>query len=103
MKLKPLFALAALAAVTLSNPVFASAELAQKKNCMACHAVDKKLVGPSYKDVAVKYADQKDAVVKLAEKVIKGGSGAWGQIPMPANAVTPDEAKTLVTWILSQK
>ncbi|MBP8272599.1 MAG: c-type cytochrome [Sphaerotilus sp.] len=101
--MKLLFALAALAITTLSSPVFANAELAQKKNCMACHAVDKKLVGPAYKDIAAKYAGQKDAVAKLSEKVIKGGSGAWGQIPMPANAVTPDEAKTLVTWVLSQK
>jgi cytochrome c len=101
--MKSLFALAALAAVTLSSPAFANAELAQKKNCMACHAVDKKLVGPAYKDIAAKYAGQKDAVAKLSEKVIKGGSGAWGQIPMPANAVTPDEAKTLVTWVLAQK
>jgi cytochrome c len=101
--MKPLFALAALAAVTLSSSVFANAELAQKKNCMACHAVDKKLVGPAFKDIAAKYAGQKDAVAQLSEKVIKGGSGAWGQIPMPANAVTPDEAKTLVAWVLSQK
>ena len=101
--MKPLFALAALAITTLSSPVFANAELAQKKNCMACHAVDKKLVGPAFKDIAAKYAGQKDAVAKLSEKVIKGGSGAWGQIPMPANAVTPDEAKTLVTWVLAQK
>jgi cytochrome c len=101
--MKSLFALAALAAMTLSSPAFANAELAQKKNCMACHAVDKKLVGPAYKDIAAKYAGQKDAVAKLSEKVIKGGSGAWGQIPMPANAVTPDEAKTLVTWVLAQK
>jgi cytochrome c len=101
--MKPLLALAALAIATLSGPVFANAELAQKKNCMACHAIDKKVVGPGYKDIAAKYAGQKDAVAKLAEKVIKGGSGAWGQIPMPANAVTPDEAKTLVTWVLSQK
>jgi cytochrome c len=101
--MKSLFALAALATVTLSSPAFANAELAQKKNCMACHAVDKKLVGPAFKDVAAKYAGQKDAVAKLSEKVIKGGSGAWGQIPMPANAVTPDEAKTLVTWVLAQK
>ncbi|MDZ7858256.1 c-type cytochrome [Sphaerotilus sp.] len=101
--MKTLFALAALAITTLSSPVFANAELAQKKNCMACHAVDKKLVGPAYKDIAAKYAGQKDAVAKLSEKVIKGGVGAWGQIPMPANAVTPDEAKTLVTWVLAQK
>ena len=101
--MKSLFALAALAAMTLSSPAFANAELAQKKNCMACHAVDKKLIGPSYKDIAAKYAGQKDAVAKLSEKVIKGGVGAWGQIPMPANSVTPDEAKTLVTWVLAQK
>ncbi|WP_293995890.1 c-type cytochrome [Sphaerotilus sp.] len=101
--MKPLFALAALAAVTLSSSVFANAELAQKKNCMACHAVDKKLVGPAFKDIAAKYAGQKDAVAQLSEKVIKGGSGTWGQIPMPANAVTPEEAKTLVAWVLSQK
>ena len=101
--MKPLLALAALAIATLSGPVFANAELAQKKNCMACHAIDKKVVGPGYKDIAAKYAGQKDAVARLAEKVIKGGSGAWGQIPMPANAVTPDEAKTQVTWVLSQK
>lgn len=101
--MKPLFALAALAITTLSSPVFANAELAQKKNCMACHAVDKKLVGPAFKDIAAKYAGQKDAVAKLSEKVIKGGVGAWGQVPMPANAVTPDEAKTLVTWVLAQK
>ncbi len=101
--MKPLFVLAALAITTVSSPVFANAELAQKKNCMACHAVDKKLVGPAYKDIATKYAGQKDAVAKLSEKVIKGGVGAWGQIPMPANSVTPDEAKTLVTWVLAQK
>lgn len=101
--MKPLLALAALATLTLASPAFANAELAQKKNCMACHAVDKKLVGPAFKDIAAKYAGQKDAVAKLAEKVIKGGSGAWGQIPMPANAVTPEEAKTLVTWVLAQK
>lgn len=103
--MKSLFALAALAAITISSPVFAAdvAELAQKKNCLACHAVDKKLVGPSYKDVATKYAGQKDAVAKLSEKIIKGGVGAWGQVPMPANAVTPDEAKQLATWVLGQK
>ncbi len=91
----------AAAAVT---PAFASADLAQKKNCMACHAVDKKLVGPSYKDVAAKYAGQKDAVDKLAQKVIKGGAGVWGQVPMPANAQVNDaEAKQLVTWIMTLK
>ena len=86
------------------GPAFASAELAQQKNCMACHAADKKLVGPSYKEVAAKYAGQKDAVDKLAVKVIKGGAGVWGPVPMPANAQVNDaEAKTLIAWVLSQK
>jgi cytochrome c len=96
-----LFAVAGFGAAT---PALADMALATAKNCMACHAVDKKLVGPSYKDVAAKYAGQKDAVDKLAGKVIKGGSGVWGPIPMPANAqVTPDEAKKLVTWIMTQQ
>ena len=88
----------------VAAPAFAQADLAQKKNCMACHAIDKKLVGPSYKDVAAKYAGQKDAVDKLALKVVKGGSGSWGAVPMPANPqVTEAEAKQLVGWILTQK
>jgi cytochrome c len=83
---------------------FASQELAQKKNCMACHAVDKKLVGPSYKDVAAKYAKDKDATKKLAEKIIKGGKDVWGPVPMPANPqVTPAEAETLAKWVLAIK
>ena len=96
-----LFAAAGLVAAT---PALADMALATAKNCMACHAVDKKLVGPSYKDVAAKYAGQQDAVEKLSTKVIKGGSGVWGPIPMPANAqVTPDEAKKLIAWIMTQK
>src|SRR5438270_7136751 len=86
------------------TPAWAQQDLAQKKNCMACHAIDKKLVGPAYKDVAAKYAGQKDAVDKLAQKVMKGGSGVWGAVPMPANPqVNEAEAKQLVTWVLSQK
>lgn len=82
----------------------AGLDLAKAKNCMACHAVATKLVGPAYKDVAAKYAGQKDAEAKLVNKVIKGGSGVWGAIPMPANAqVNEAEAKTLVKWVLSQK
>lgn len=85
-------------------PAFANQQLAQQKNCMACHAIDKKVVGPAYKEVAAKYAGQKDAVEKLTQKVLKGGSGTWGAVPMPANPqVTEAEAKTLVTWVLSQK
>ena len=93
-----------LLAASLAGPAFAQADLAQKKNCMACHAIDKKVLGPAYKDVAAKYAGQKDAVDKLATKVIKGGTGAWGNIPMPANPqVTEAEAKQLVGWILTLK
>lgn len=95
--------IAAIATVAASS-AFAQADLAQKKNCMACHAIDKKVVGPAYKDVAAKYAGQKDAVDKLALKVVKGGSGVWGAVPMPANAqVTDAEAKQLVQWILTLK
>ena len=92
------------AAAMVAGPAFANADLAQKKNCMACHAVDKKLVGPSYKDVAGKYAGQGDAADKLAQKVLKGGAGVWGPVPMPANPqVNAAEARQLVQWILSTK
>jgi len=85
-------------------PALANQDLARQKNCLACHAVDKKLVGPAYKDVAAKYASDKDAVAKLAKKVREGGVGAWGQIPMPANPQVSDaEAVTLVKWVLSLK
>lgn len=101
--MKKLALLASLATV-IAMPDFANADLAQKKSCLACHAADKKLVGPSYKDVAAKYAGQKDAVAKLAEKIQKGGVGAWGQVPMPANPqVNAEEAKQLATWVLSTK
>nr|ALV86681.1 cytochrome C' [uncultured bacterium 51] len=87
-----------------SMPALANADLAQKKNCMACHATDKKLIGPGYKEVAAKYAGQKDAADKLAQKIVKGGVGAWGQVPMPANPqVSEAEAKQLATWVLSVK
>ena len=90
--------------VMVSLPAMADLQLATARNCMACHAVDKKLVGPSYKDIAAKYAGQKDAADKLEVKVVKGGAGVWGPVPMPANAqVSPDEAKKLVAWVLSQK
>lgn len=85
-------------------PALADVQLATTKNCLACHAVDKKLVGPSFKDIAAKYAGQTDAAIKLQAKVLKGGSGVWGPVPMPANAqVNSDEAKKLVAWILEQK
>lgn len=93
-------------AMTLSvaAPAMADMALATSKNCMACHAVDKKLVGPAYKDVAAKYAGQKDAADKLAAKIMKGGSGVWGPVPMPANTqVNEAEAKKLAAWVLTQK
>ena len=97
-----LLALAALAVT--AGPALADQELAKSKNCMACHAVDKKLVGPAYKDVAAKYAGQKDAVDKLAAKIMKGGSGVWGPVPMPANTqVNEAEAKKLAAWVLTLK
>ena len=87
-----------------SGAAVASADLAKAKNCMACHAADKKLVGPSYKQIAAKYGNDKGAVEKLTRKVREGGAGVWGQVPMPPNPqVSADEAATLVQWVLSQK
>ena len=91
-----------------ASPAFANAELAQKKNCMSCHTVQKKVVGPAFTDVAAKYAGQKDAADKLTQKVLKGGSGAWGAVFMPAMKdanppVSEAEAKLLVQWVLQQK
>jgi len=80
------------------------ADLAKAKNCLSCHLVASKVIGPAYKDVATKYAGQKDAEDKLVQKVLKGGSGVWGTVPMPANTqVTEAEAHILVKWVLSQK
>ena len=101
---KNLFALFALAVTSVSSPVWADQALATSKNCMACHALDKKLVGPSYKDVAAKYAADKTAVDKLATKIQKGGAGVWGPVPMPANTQVNDaEAKKLAAWVLTIK
>ncbi|MDP2448995.1 MAG: c-type cytochrome [Polaromonas sp.] len=92
------------AGFAVSTPALADLQLATAKNCMACHAVATKLVGPSYKDVAAKYAGQKDAVDKLAVKIVKGGAGVWGPVPMPANAqVNTDDAKKLAAWVMTQK
>ena len=85
-----------------SSGVWASADLAKKNNCLACHAVDKKLVGPAYQDVAKKYAGQADAVANLTKSIKAGGSGKWGPIPMPAQAQLSDaDAKALAAWILA--
>jgi cytochrome c len=98
-------ALLIMAAMTaISAPAMADEALAKSKNCMACHAVAKKLVGPSYKDVAAKYAGNAGAADMLAAKIVKGGSGVWGPIPMPANTqVSEAEAKKLAAWVLSLK
>ena len=96
--------LIATATTLLAGPAWADAQLANKKNCLACHQVDKKLVGPAYKDVAAKYAGDKDAADRLAQKIMKGGSGVWGPVPMPANPqVSEAEAKQLAAWVLIQK
>lgn len=88
----------------VSTSAFAQADLAKAKNCLACHAVGSKLVGPAYKDVAAKYAGQKGAEDKLVQKVMKGGAGVWGPVPMPANPqVSEAEARSLVKWVLAQK
>jgi cytochrome c len=93
-----------LAVASVAFPAAASEELAKKHVCFACHTVDKKLVGPSYKDVAAKYRSDKAAAAKLAEKVKNGSQGVWGQVPMPPNATVPDaDIKALLKWILAQK
>jgi len=90
------------AAVLISAPAFASKELAQKNACLACHAPDKKLVGPAYQEIAKKYAGQKDAEANLAKSIKAGGSGKWGPIPMPAQAALSEaDAKTLAAWVLA--
>lgn len=92
------------AGAAVSGQALANPQLAKTKNCMACHSVDNKIVGPAFKDIAKKYAGQKDAEEKLAHKVVKGGGGVWGPVPMPANAqVTEAEARTLVKWVLTLK
>jgi cytochrome c len=88
----------------LALPAQASEELAKKHMCLTCHTLDKKLVGPSYHDVAAKYKGDKAAETKLFDKIKKGGVGVWGQIPMPPNEKVPDaDVKALVKWILSTK
>ena len=81
----------------------AAEALAQKSGCLACHSIDKKVIGPSYKDIAAKYKGDKGAEAKLIAKVKNGGSGVWGPIPMPANSphVKDADIKTMVQWILS--
>lgn len=96
--------LIAAAFVLSGQSAYASPELAKAKNCMACHAVATKVVGPSFKDVATKYAGEAGAEAKMAEKIRKGSTGVWGAIPMPPNTqVNEADAATLAKWVLSQK
>ena len=96
-----------LASLWVPSPVGAAdtagAQLQTKYNCQACHTMDKKLVGPSYKEIAAKYAGDAAAPAKLEQKVKNGGSGVWGAIPMPPNSVPDGDLKTLAEWILAQK
>ena len=98
---KAIFLLAASA--LQAGSAVASEELAKAKNCMSCHTFDKKIVGPSYKDVATKRKAEKGADVALAGKIKNGSKGEWGMVPMPPNNVTEAEAATLAKWILSLK
>ena len=92
------------ALLSTTAPAFADQALAQAKNCLSCHSVERKIVGPAYKDVAKKYAGQKDAADKLTVKIMKGGAGVWGVVPMPVNSqVNEDEARKLANWVLSLK
>ncbi len=87
----------------LSTPAFADRALANAKNCMSCHAIERKLVGPALKDVAARYRGDKAAVDRLAQKIIEGGGGAWGVVRMPSNPqVSEADAKRLAAWVLSQ-
>jgi cytochrome c len=102
--MKNRFILAALAATLAAAPAFAQEDLAKKSGCTACHSVDKKIVGPSFNEVAAKYRNDKTAEAKLVDKVKKGGVGVWGQVPMPPNSAVPDaDIQKLVKWVLSLK
>jgi len=101
---RPFFAIAALAATVTAGPTAASEALAKARNCMACHSVDKKIVGPAYRDIARKFADQPGAAATLSNAILKGSQGVWGRVAMPPNtAVNPEEAHKLAAWVLSLK
>ncbi len=100
---RPVLILAALL-LQAPSPALASAELARSKICLGCHAIDKQQIGPSFKAVAQRYAGQPDAAAKLAQKIMNGGKGVWGAVPMPANPkLTADEARRLAEWVLTVK
>ncbi|MGE0557586.1 MAG: c-type cytochrome [Burkholderiales bacterium] len=94
----------ATAGVLAAGGAVASDKLAQSSGCMTCHALDKKLIGPGFKEIAAKYKNDKGAEARLAQKIKSGGSGVWGTIPMPPNAhVKESDIKTLAQWVLSRK
>lgn len=93
--------LCATIALAFCAPASADEAMAKAKGCTACHAVDKKVVGPAYKDVAKKYKAEKDGKATMVASILKGSQGKWGAIPMPANKVTDEEAQKLAAWILS--
>ena len=96
--------LVAVLGLAATSPALADLALATSKNCMSCHAVERKVLGPSFKEIAAKYKDNKGAADMLATKIVKGGSGVWGAVPMPANnQVSEAEAKKLAAWVLSTK
>ena len=97
-------ACAVIAGFALASSAGANEKLAQSSGCMTCHGIDKKVIGPGYKEVAAKYRGNKGAEADLIKKVKAGSKGVWGEIPMPPNAHVKDEdIKTIVQWILSQK
>jgi len=104
MKIAPIVLAAAIAAVASVASAQSGEDLLKKNGCTACHAIDKKVVGPAYKDVAAKYKGDAGAPAKLMAKVKAGGTGVWGQVPMPPNPqVKDDELKTMVSYVLSLK
>jgi cytochrome c len=98
--MKAFVALIAIAAPLCFAPAHASVELATKSKCMACHDVEKKKMGPTFKDMAAKYKGDADAEAMLTEGILKGSKGKWGEIPMPAQKIPPEDAEALSKWIL---
>ena len=98
-----IFTLLAFGGMAMGGHAQANADLAKSKNCLACHSIDKKVIGPAFKDVAAKYKGQKDAEAKLVTSITKGSTGVWGPMAMPPNGVTEAEAHSLAKWVLAQK
>jgi cytochrome c len=102
--MKPFGLLASAMLALTALPAQASETLAEDNNCLSCHSVEEKIIGPAFKDVAAKYKGQKDAPAKLANKVRKGGSGVWGPVKMPANPKVSDkDLKAIIAWVLAQQ